>query len=146
MVRSVINEVLDGMDDTEKAYWLMRQRQERPNTKSRIKTDYPGEFANKFNKEVYGKNDGAYSGSYEGTYYNGNRMGNYKGYAGVDPSNGNFSAQQYTDDNLWGAGLGDKYYKSNNFVKNANFRYSQKPEDTKNYMANTKDGTFYDGP
>ena len=32
MVRSVINEVLDGMDDTEKAYWLMRQRQERPNS------------------------------------------------------------------------------------------------------------------
>ena len=35
MVRKVINEVLDGMDDTEKSYWLMRQRQERPNTKSR---------------------------------------------------------------------------------------------------------------
>lgn len=35
MVRTAINEVLDNMDDTEKAYWLMQQRQERPNTKAK---------------------------------------------------------------------------------------------------------------
>lgn len=57
MVRRAINEVLDGMDDTEKSYWLMRQRQQRPNTKSRTKTDYPGEFARKFHKDVYGDNN-----------------------------------------------------------------------------------------
>lgn len=90
MVRRAINEVLDGMDDTEKAYWLMRQRQQRPNTKSRTKTDYPREFSNKFNKEVYGDEDGIRD-------YENVDDGDWSGYAsnglGVDQS-GTFCASQ----------------------------------------------------
>lgn len=114
MVRRAINEVLDGMDDTEKAYWLMRQRKERPNTKSRTKTDYPGEFANKFNKEVYGNENGA--DGYENL-----DDGNWRGYArssvGVDQS-GCFRASQ-------GAG-----YAPGRF----NFDYTQGP--------NSRNGEF----
>ena len=102
MVRSVINEVLDGMDDTEKAYWLMRQRQERPNTKSITKTDYPGEFAKKFHKDIYGNGDKDYDGIYVpdiyDVYSDGNDRTQVKGKVGVDPTNGNFFARQRVPD------------------------------------------------
>lgn len=54
MVRTAINEVLDNMDDTEKAYWLMQQRQERPNIKAKTPVNYEEQFAKQFNGEVYG--------------------------------------------------------------------------------------------
>lgn len=95
MVRSIINEVLDGMDDTEKAYWLMRQRQQRPNTKSRTKTDYPREFAKKFNREFYGNGDKDYDGIYVPDIYDTHSDGTpVKGKVGVDPTNGNLFARQ----------------------------------------------------
>lgn len=91
MVRRAINEVLDGMDDTEKSYWLMRQRQQRPNTKSRTKTDYPAEFAKKFNKEVYGNENGS-----SGLEYLDDENGSGSVYygSGVHPGNGSFNAGQ----------------------------------------------------
>ena len=55
IIKESINEVLDTMNDTEKAYWLMRQRQERPNRKSKTGGSYASKFADKFNNEVYGR-------------------------------------------------------------------------------------------
>ena len=104
MVRTAINEVLDGMDDTEKAYWLMRQRQQRPNTKSRTKTDYPGEFARKFHKDVYGDNndvrltDGYWGADSQDVYNNGNDRIRVTGNARID-QNGNFTADQIAYNN-----------------------------------------------
>lgn len=110
MVRTAINEVLDGMDDTEKAYWLMQQRQQRP-SKSKSPVNYPQEFAKQFNQEVYGNGE---------TYNNGGGYNHDTGYengrVGVD-RNGNFvgdhSQTLQTPNNYWQQG--------------ANFRYQQTP-------------------
>ena len=135
MVRTAINEVLDGMDDTEKAYWLMRQRQQRPNTKSRTKTDYPGEFARKFHKDVYGDNnatrmsDGYWGADSQDVYNNGNDRITVAGNACID-QNGNFTADQmpYT------------YGYEEPIDKKLRFNYTQKPGEKTGQFYNYQNG------
>lgn len=135
MVRTAINEVLDGMDDTEKSYWLMRQRQQRPNTKSRTKTDYPGEFARKFHKDIYGDNnatrmsDGYWGANSQDVYDNGNDRITVDGNARID-QNGNFTADQIA-------------YNNGNiipFEKKLNFNYTQKPGEKTGQFYNYQNG------
>lgn len=95
IVRSALNEVLDNMDDTEKAYFLMRQRQQRP-SKSKNPVNYPQQFATQFNNTM------PYSNARDG---NGNNIGYSGGYNrggqtfhhGVD-NRGNFSSETYQPD------------------------------------------------
>lgn len=135
MVRRAINEVLDGMDDTEKAYWLMRQRQQRPNTKSRTKTDYPGEFARKFHKDVYGDNndvrltDGYWGANSQDVYDNGNDRTTVDGNASID-QNGNFTAHQIVYNNDI-----DKPLR-----RRLNFTYTQKPGEKTGQFYNYQNG------
>lgn len=135
MVRTAINEVLDGMDDTEKSYWLMRQRQQRPNTKSRTKTDYPGEFARKFHKDVYGDNnavrmsDGYWGANSQDVYNNGNDRITVDGNASID-QNGNFTANQIAYNNDI-----DKPLR-----RRLNFTYTQKPGEKTGQFYNYQNG------
>lgn len=135
MVRRAINEVLDGMDDTEKSYWLMRQRQQRPNTKSRTKTDYPGEFARKFHKDVYGDNndvrltDGYWGANSQDVYNNGNDRITVDGNASID-QNGNFTANQIAYNNDI-----DKPLR-----RRLNFTYTQKPGEKTGQFYNYQNG------
>ena len=101
IIKESINEVLDTMNDTEKAYWLMRQRQERPNLKSKTGGSYASKFADKFNNEVYGR-DGIHYGVDAGDQASGN--------AYVRPSNGAFRAYQNAGWNHQGKGR-DFYYE-----------------------------------
>lgn len=99
MVRTAINEVLDNMDDTEKAYWLMQQREQRPNTKSKNPVNYRQQFAQKFNNEVYPEGNSQVGTNWPeynegGKFRATNPNGSYAyGGAGVD-DNGNFRAWQ----------------------------------------------------
>ena len=135
MVRTAINEVLDGMDDTEKSYWLMRQRQQRPNTKSRTKTDYPGEFARKFHKDVYGDDndvrltDGYWGANSQDVYDNGNDRITVNGNARID-QNGNFTADQIAYNNDI-----DKPLR-----RRLNFTYTQKPGEKTGQFYNYQNG------
>ena len=141
MVRRAINEVLDGMDDTEKAYWLMRQRQQRPNTKSRTNTDYVDNFRRKYYDEINSTDrntnrDKNPRGEWElprswdrNTYRTGNENVDVQGGIDIDRE-GNFNAKQRT----WGGTIKDRYTDPG--MINRNFRYTQKPED--------KNGQFYD--
>ena len=99
IIKESVNKILNEVS-ADKAYWLMQQRKQNPNTKSKTQMHYPGEFASRFNKEVYGDVNG---GNIDA---NGQAMGNAK----VD-NYGNFIANQSTG---WGA-------SSNG----ANFNYRQ---------------------
>lgn len=110
IVRSALNEVLDDMDDTEKAYWLMRQRQQRP-SKSKYYVDYPARFAQKFNQEVYG-NGGIFN---SGGGYN-HDTGYESGRIGVD-WDGNFVADHSQTLQV----------PNDEWQSNKNFRYKQAP-------------------
>lgn len=140
MVRRAINEVLDGMDDTEKAYWLMRQRRERPNTKSRTKTNYVDNFRRKFYNDVYGidtdknsypRGDYDYPESWDRNAYRsrGDKNIDVHGGIGID-GRGNLYAGQTT----WGETINDRYTDPG--IINRNFNYSQSPKE--------KNGKFYD--
>ena len=140
MVRRAINEVLDGMDDTEKSYWLMRQRRERPNTKSRTKTNYVDDFRRKFYNDVYGINtdrnsyprgDYNYPESWDKNAYHsrGDKDIDVHGGIGID-GRGNLYAGQTT----WGETINDRYADPG--IINRNFNYSQSPKE--------KNGKFYD--
>ena len=140
MVRRAINEVLDGMDDTEKAYWLMRQRRERPNTKSRTKTNYVDNFRRKFYNDVYGidtdknsspRGDYDYPESWDRNAYRsrGDNNIDVHGSIGID-GRGNLYAGQTT----WGETINDRYTDPG--IINRNFNYSQSPKE--------KNGKFYD--
>jgi len=109
MVRTAINEVLDNMDDTEKAYWLMQQRQQRPNTKSKTPVNYGQQFAQKFNGEVYGNPETFNNGG----GYN-HDTGTENGRVGVD-RNGNFVGDHSQTLNT----------QPQNWSPNYNFRYTQ---------------------
>lgn len=78
-VSKILNEV-----SADKAYWLMQQRKQFPNTKAKTQMHYPGEFASRFNKEVYGDASGGHVDA-----------GQARGNAKVD-NYGNFTANQYT--------------------------------------------------
>lgn len=104
IIKESINEVLDNMNGTEKAYWLMRQRQERPNRKSKTGGSYASKFADKFNNEVYGTN----------RHYGVDAGDQAYGNAYVHPSKGDFRAYQYAG---WDAQGGGR-----------NFDYSQSPD------------------
>lgn len=104
MVRTAINEVLDNMDDTEKAYWLMRQRQERPNTKAKTPVNYSGQFAQQFNKEVYDNPSGGTIDA-DGKAFGSARMNPFGGFSasqgsgwGINPNGTNFNYHQGTND------------------------------------------------
>lgn len=139
MVRNVINEVLDGMDGTEKAYWLMRQRQERPNTKSRAKTNYVDDFRRKFYNDAYGidtdknhypRGDYHYPETWDrNAYRTGDGNIDVHGGIGID-DRGNLYAGQTT----WGETINDRYNDPG--VINRNFNYTQSP--------NEKNGKFHD--
>ena len=140
MVRRAINEVLDGMDDTEKSYWLMRQRQQRPNTKSRTKTNYVDNFRRKFYNDVYGINtdrnsnprgDYDYPESWDRNAYRSRGDNNIDVHGGIGiDGRGNLYAGQTT----WGETINDRYTDPG--IINRNFNYSQSPKE--------KNGKFYD--
>lgn len=98
MVRTAINEVLDNMDDTEKAYWLMRQRQERPNTKAKTPVNYEEQFADKFNRTMPSSNcywddiNHGYSSYLPGQSLTGQTV------YGVNPASGEFHSESYGKD------------------------------------------------
>ena len=100
-VSRVLNEV-----SADKAYWLMQQRKQNPNTKAKTQMHYPSEFANRFNKEVYGTQNG-------GNMRIGNQV---DATAYADPRTGNFVGSQSTGWDSW---------NGNDYVgpKNANFQY-----------------------
>ena len=140
MVRRAINEVLDGMDDTEKSYWLMRQRRERPNTKSRTKTNYVDNFRRKFYNDVYGidtdknsnpRGDYDYPESWDRNAYRSRGDNNIDVHGGIGiDGRGNLYAGQTT----WGETINDRYTDPG--IINRNFNYSQSPKE--------KNGKFYD--
>lgn len=140
MVRRAINEVLDGMDDTEKSYWLMRQRQQRPNTKSRTKTNYVDNFRRKFYNDVYGidtdknsnpRGDYDYPESWDRNAYRSRGDNNIDVHGGIGiDGRGNLYAGQTT----WGETINDRYTDPG--IINRNFNYSQSPKE--------KNGKFYD--
>jgi len=145
MVRTVINEVLDNMDDTEKAYWLMQQRQQRPNTKAKTPVDYSGQFAQQFNKEVYGN---PYGGSINanGKAFGSARMNPLGGFSasqgsgwGINPNGTNFNYHQGTNPDNKNGEFYDTYKGGtkmdpsqvnmhpavNNFINKGRTRYNQ---------------------
>ena len=103
MVKAAINEVLDNLDDTEKSYWLMRQRQERPNTKAKKPVDYKSEFANQFNKTMPLSNchqDGVNHGFTSWTPGQRDISGTVT--YGVNPGSGEFHSETYGKDFTYG--------------------------------------------
>ena len=100
--KAIVNEVLDGLNDTEKKYWLMRQRQQRPNTKSKTPVNYEKEFQHSFNGSMNRNN----------VVQNGQNMGfaspqspSKNGYNyGVDPQ-GNFTSSSYSNNGNTYAGM-----------------------------------------
>ena len=143
MVRTAINEVLDNMDDTEKAYWLMRQRQERPNTKAKTPVNYRGQFADKFNTEVYG---GTHGGSINANNkaLGAAKMNDFGGFSasqrsawGVNPNGTNFNYRQgensqngeFYDTNNGGSKMNTSQVNMhpavNNFINKGRTRYNQ---------------------
>ena len=104
MVKAAINEVLDNLDDTEKAYWLMRQRQQRPNTKSKTPVNYESEFANQFNNTMPVSNchqDGVNHGFTSWTPDQGSISGTVT--YGVNPASGKFHSETYGKDYTYGS-------------------------------------------
>ena len=122
MVRTAINEVLDNMDDTEKAYWLMRQRQQRPNTKAKKPVNYAQQFAQQFNSTMPYSNVQDANGNNVG-YSGGYNAGGMSMHHGVD-QRGNFSSETYLPDGTYAsqylnANGRDTYYSRNPGDKNA---------------------------
>ena len=121
IVKESVNRVLNEVS-ADKAYWLMQQRKQTPNTKAKTQMNYPSEFANRFNKEVYGDGMGGNM-----------RMGNQvDASAYVDPRTGNFVGSQNTGWNSW---------KGYNYIgpKNANFQYTQNTDGNEEFTYDRND-------
>lgn len=121
IVKESVNRVLNEVS-AEKAYWLMQQRKQTPNTKAKTQMRYPSEFAYRFNKEVYGDGLG-------GHMRNGNQV---MSSAYIDPRNGNFVGSQDTGWDSW---------KNYNYVgpKNANFQYTKNTDGNEEFTYNRND-------
>ena len=143
IVRSALNEVLDGMDDTEKAYWLMQQRQQRPNTKAKTPVDYRGQFAQQFNSEVYGNPNGGTIDA-NGRALGSAKMNTFGGFSGrqttgwdINPNGTNFDYRQgensengeFYDINKGGVKMNPSQVNLhptvNNFINKGRTRYNQ---------------------
>ena len=122
IVKESVNRVLNEVS-AEKAYWLMQQRKQTPNTKAKTQMHYPSEFANRFNKEVYGTPNG-------GNMRIGNQV---DATAYADPRTGNFVGTQATGWDSWRNGY--------NYVgpSGANFKYTKNTDGNEDFTYDRND-------